>query len=309
MVDFGGGTEMPERIAPHSVVVGVDGSPSSSVAVRWAVSEAVIRHAGLTVVHIVPSMPVAASTLAWPVGQLPEEVLEIQESDGRRIVAEAVKLAEESVSAAVRPVINGELFFGGIVPTFADLSKDAALTVVGCRGRTGHRRRQLGSVSNGLIHHGHGPVAVVHGEQPPTSESALLPVLVGIDGSRASELATEIAFDEASLRTVDLVALHVWCDADVPSVRSLETSAQRSGAEQVLSERLAGWHERYPEVVVHRLVKSDHPAQQLLDESARAQLVVVGSHGRGGFAGMLLGSVSTAVAEAARVPVIVARHR
>ncbi|MDH6193987.1 nucleotide-binding universal stress UspA family protein [Mycobacterium frederiksbergense] len=300
---------MSRRITPHGVVVGVDGSPSSSAAVRWAVGEAVSRHVGLTVVHIVPPMPVATSTLGWPVGQLPDEILEIQESDGRRIVADAVELAGEGLSVDARPEINGEFIFGGIVPTLADLSKDAALTVVGCRGRTARHRRLLGSISTGLIHHGHGPIAVVHDEAPPLSGSAHLPVLLGIDGSRASELATEIAFDEASRRAVDLVALHVWSDTDVPLARSLEASALQSGAEEVLSERLGGWHERYPEVVVHRLVKYDHPAQQLLDESERAQLIVVGSHGRGGFAGMLLGSVGTAVAEAARVPVIVARHR
>jgi nucleotide-binding universal stress UspA family protein len=88
---------------------------------------------------------------------------------------------------------------------------------------------------------------------------------------------------------------------------SIEWSALQTHAEEILSERLAGWQERYPDVTVHRAVVYDRPAAHLLDRSERAQLVVVGSHGRGGFAGMLLGSVSTAVAQAARAPVIVAR--
>jgi nucleotide-binding universal stress UspA family protein len=90
---------------------------------------------------------------------------------------------------------------------------------------------------------------------------------------------------------------------------SLEWSAQQSIASKDLSERLAGWRERYPDVTVHPRVVWDDPAGHLLDEAKSAQLLVVGSHGRGGFAGMVLGSVSTAVAHAARIPVIVARQR
>ena len=105
------------------------------------------------------------------------------------------------------------------------------------------------------------------------------------------------------------MALHVWSDADMSSLPSFETSAQLQVAGENLAERLAGWQEKYPDVTVHRIVRYDRPAQQLLDESVRAQLVVVGSRGRGGFAGMLLGSVSAVVTQETGVPVIVARPR
>jgi len=133
-------------------------------------------------------------------------------------------------------------------------------------------------------------------------------VLVGIDGSPASELATAIAFDEASWRGVDLVALHTWSDAEVSEVSSPEWSAQQAAAEEPLAERITGWQDRYPDVSVEGVVVWDQPARRLLDQSESTQLVVVGSHGRGGFAGMLLGSVSTAVVHGARIPVIVARQ-
>ena len=300
---------MSERRPHHGVVVGTDGSPSSMMAVRWAAREATMRHVPLTVVHVAASLPVVASALDWPAGQIPEEVLEIKESQGRRAIVDAIKVVEDSVADSHRPELNSELFLGGIVPTLVDLSKEAKMVVVGCHGRAGRHRRLLGSVSTGLIHHAHCPVAVIHDETPSLPQWAQRPVLVGIDGSRASELATEIAFDEASWRGVDLVALHVWSDADMSTVFGMEASALQAAAEKTLAEALAGWQERYPEVTVHRLVEFKHPAHHLFEYSQRAQLLVVGSHGRGGFAGMMLGSVSSAVAQEARVPVIVARQR
>jgi nucleotide-binding universal stress UspA family protein len=88
----------------------------------------------------------------------------------------------------------------------------------------------------------------------------------------------------------------------------MDTAFLRADAEETLAERLAGWRDRYPDVSVRRVVTPDLPARHLLEEAESAQLVVVGSHGRGGFAGMLLGSVSSAVVHAARIPVIVARR-
>ncbi len=180
------------------------------------------------------------------------------------------------------------------------------MMVVGCRGQDALQRTLLGSVSTGLVHHAHCPVAVIHDEAPILLGPSRLPVLVGIDGSPVSELATAIAFDEASFRGVDLVALHARSDLD--NSLSMEWSPLQSRAAEILAERLAGWQERYPDLTVHRRVVFDRPARHLLDESESAQLVVVGSHGRGGFAGMLLGSVSTAVVHAARIPVIIARQ-
>lgn len=297
---------MSNRISHHGVIVGTDGSPWSQVAVKWAAREAMMRHVRLTVVHVVAPLPVVASALAWTAGRVPEEVLEIQENDGRRIIADAITLVKDSVGSD-RPEIDSEMLFGRYVPALADLSKEAQLMVVGCRGRTG-QHRLLGPVSTGLIHHAHCPVAVIHDEEASSPQATRLPVVVGIDGSRASELATEIAFDEASRRGVDLVALHVWSDADISNAYGIDSGVVQSAAENTLAKSLAGWQERYPEVAVQRVVEFEGPVRHLLEQAEKAQLVIVGSHRRGGVAAMVLGSVSTAVVQEARVPVIVARQ-
>ena len=199
------------------------------------------------------------------------------------------------------------MYYSATVPTLVDLSKGAEMIVVGSRGH-GALGSLLGSVSAGLVQHAHCPVAVIHDEDPLMPHPAQAPVLVGIDGSPASELATAIAFDEASRRHVDLVALHAWSDAGALDFPGMDWSTMKSSEDEVLAERLAGWQEHYPDVSVYRLVVCGHPARQLIEHSEEAQLAVVGSRGLGGFAGMLLGSVSAAVVQSARMPVIVARQ-
>jgi nucleotide-binding universal stress UspA family protein len=203
--------------------------------------------------------------------------------------------------------VDTELVTAGVVPALVDLSKEAEMMVVGARGLSAISRRLVGSVSSGLVHHAHCPVAVIHDEDPLMPTPAMAPVVVGIDGSPASEAATAIAIDEASRRGVELVAVHAWSDYGAYALPGVTWSDMQKDAEEILAERLAGWQERYPDVTVRRVVVPDRPAHQLLEQSESAQLTVVGSHGRGGFAGMLLGSVSAAVAESARMPVIVAR--
>nr|WP_090343081.1 universal stress protein [Mycolicibacterium malmesburyense]CRL73848.1 universal stress protein UspA-like protein [Mycolicibacterium malmesburyense] len=287
----------------HGILVAVDGSPAARVAVDWAAREAALHQVPLKIVHVVESPTVRM----WPEVPVPAGITDHLQKKGSESLSAAAETAEKAADSD-DIVITTELLTGGVVPTLIDLSKEARMIVVGCRGLGSIGRRLLGSVSWGLLHHAKCPVAVIHDEDPlmpgPVSEA---PVVVGIDGSPASEAATAIAFDEASRRRVELVAVHAWSDASVYELPGVEVTALRREAEEALGERLAGWQEQYPDVQIRRVLAMDRPTHQLLEQSDRAQLTVLGSHGRGGFAGMLLGSVSSAVAESARMPVLVVR--
>jgi nucleotide-binding universal stress UspA family protein len=286
----------------YGIVVGVDGSPASNFAVCWAARDAAMRHIPLMLVHLLhPFVP------AWPAMPLVDDAVVWREDDGRRVLAEAVKIAEDATKTYRRIKISSGLGHSPPVPTLAEMSEEAEMVVVGSNWQGAVARAVLGSVSSGVVRRASCPVAVIHDEDPLMPHPLQAPVLVGIDGSPASELATAVAFDEASRRGVELKALHAWSDSEVLQLSGVDWLALQSEADRSLAERLAGWQERYPDVRVHRLVVRDRPARELIDESESAQLVVVGSHGRGGLSGILLGSVSNAVVHSARMPVIVAR--
>ncbi len=178
----------------NGIVVGVDGSAPSKVAVDWAAREASMRDLPLTIIYVAPS-PLVSPDVPEP-ADLDERVKE----HGREVLRDARTTAEEATKGSDPIRIDTEVVEAAILPTLINWSKEADMVVVGCRGLGAIGRRLLGSVSSGLVHHAHCPVAVIHDEDPMMSEPAKAPVAVGIDGSPASERATAIAFEEASRR-------------------------------------------------------------------------------------------------------------
>ncbi|MCG7593010.1 universal stress protein [Mycobacterium sp. PSTR-4-N] len=278
---------MSARPSSRGVLVGVDGSASATAALRWAVAEARVRATTLCVVHV------AADT---------DDVLD-----------EAVAIATtDTVDEA--PHVTGVRLAGSPAGVLARQSQDAEMVVVGRHGDATRLHRLLGSVTTGVLHHAHCPVAVVHADPTPTGASIHTnrqPVLVGVDGSRWSAAAVEVAFAEASARGVGVLALYVCDEAEQTPEARRRSSFWIEEGQEILAQALAPLRQRHPTVPVHTLIRFEDPARQLLTQGERAQLIVVGSHGRGAVAGLLLGSVSTAVASEMRNPVIVVRcgHR
>jgi nucleotide-binding universal stress UspA family protein len=284
------------------VLVCVDGSAASDAAVAWGTREAIMRRLPITLFHAVSPVIVG-----WPVGQLYADMPDWQKDDAQRVIDQSRKALSASLGESAPPEIHTEMVYSSAVPALINASREAWIIVAGSQGLGALGRLLLGSVTTGLIHHAHCPVAVIHPDERAAPDSSAA-VLLGIDGSPASEAATALAFDEASRRGVELRAVHVWSDVGVFPVLGMDWRDREREGQEILAERLAGWQERYPDVRVERLLFCDKPSQWLLKQAEHAQLVVVGSHGRGGFPGMLLGSVSSAVVQAARVPVIVVRN-
>lgn len=286
------------------VVVGVDGSDSGVLAVRWAAEEAARRGTVLRLVHVceVPT--------GYPAGIVDRRVLgDALEAQGRDWVTQAREVAQRAV-AGLGPEVVVEK--GSVVPTLLKESRGAALLVLGSRGLGGFTGLLVGSTSVELVGRAHCPVVVVRGRHAGEMPSAEGPVVVGVDGTPVGEAAIEVAFEVASLHGADLVAVHAWTDlvletAFAGSATALDFAPLEQKAEETLAERLAGWQEKYPDVRVTREVVRDRPTHALLKHAEHARLVVVGSRGRGGFTGLLLGSTSQHLVHHAPCPVAVVR--
>ncbi|GAB37149.1 universal stress protein [Gordonia otitidis] len=285
----------------NAILVGVDGSEAATAAVRWAAKEAQLEHLDLKLVGVYD-----ASTSDYAPGLIiPQDVIDAIRQDATDAVHSAASVAKEVASDVT---VHTSIVDGDAARVLLELGKDASMIVVGTRKLGSVRGLFLGSVSITVAAHHHGRVVVIDGEGNVDG-----PVVVGIDDSPVSDAAVKEAFRQASLRNVPLVAVHTWTPLDVDALHGYgidpdEVSRMSQDAVEALAERLAGFASDYPDVTIERKVIPEDPAKAVLDAAGdKAALIVVGSRGRGGFKGLLLGSTSQKVLREADAPVMVVR--
>lgn len=284
----------------NTILVGVDGSEASNNAVRWAAQAARLEGADLKLIGVYD-----ASTSNYAPGLIiPQDVIEAIRQDASDAVHAAAAIASE---AAPGVTLHTSISDGDPARVLLELGKESTATVLGTRGLGSVKGLFLGSVSSSVASHTHGRSVIVAG--PGTADG---PVVVGVDESPVSDVAVAEAFRQASLRGVPLVAVHTWTPLDADALHGYgiepeEVARMSQEAVEALGERLAGYSSDYPDVKIERLVLPEEPAKAVLDAAENASLIVVGSRGRGGFKGLLLGSTSQKILRQAHCPVMVVR--
>jgi nucleotide-binding universal stress UspA family protein len=282
-----------------TIVVGVDGSPSSARAVAWAVTQAAAEHRAITLVHALHAVtPTSMDAATVP----PQEAQEAVRATGHQVLAQARAEAERrSPGLEVHEVLRSE----DPRELLLELSREAALVVLGSRGRGKLRSLLLGSVGVALVRHAHCPVVVHRPSHPGTVRHG---VLVGADGSEESRVVLEFAYREASLLDLPLTVLHCAWDMNTGTGTGYTMAEPIIDVETErlqLAESMAGMAEKYPEVRVSTEMVRNLPHEALVRMSERMNLTVVGAHQAGRLAQLMLGSVSVAVVEHAKSPVAV----
>jgi len=278
------------------IVVGTDDSAGARRAVAWALDEAVHLDAPVCLIR----------ALEWPGAATPLVPL----ADGWPDV-QARQGAQRSLDSAVvsagteRPdvAVSGELESGQAADVLRERSARARMVVLGDRGRGVMREMLVGSTTTAVVTHASSPVVVVRGEDRPG------PVVAGVDGSDYSMLALDFALRQADATGHRLRVITAWAPPPADGQqRGADPEELTTATRRALHERLAAPRARYPDVEVEEGFVYDRPVNALLDASDRARLVVVGSRGHGGFAGLLLGSVSRQLMHHAGCPVAVVRR-
>ncbi|WP_410585794.1 universal stress protein [Amycolatopsis sp. lyj-108] len=288
-----------------SIVAGIDGSRSARTAALWAADEATKRGLPLRLVHVF-TIPVVKMP-----GVVPsfDGVREGFESRGRAWILEA----KEAVHARHEDLVV-ETAVREWHPAAALIQESARATavVLGSRGLGGFTGMLVGSTAVALAHHGHCPIVVARGRRPDDTAPEAGPVVVGTDGSPISEAALGFAFDEAKLWNARLTVVRTWSElvdhgAIRPQFLAVDPAEIEAADRKSTEEQVAPWREKCPDVPVEIVVRKGRPVRALLEIGAGARLLVVGSRGRGGFEGMLLGSTSQALIAHAECPVAVIR--
>jgi nucleotide-binding universal stress UspA family protein len=287
------------------VVVGVDGTEGSIEALRWAAHEAARRRCPLHVITCA-ELPVAVEAGLVGTGVVDEATVSGMVADRRAVNERAVQLAR---TFGLALAVSGEVVVGSAGYAITGSTEPDDIVVVGATSHPGRLTDVLGSVATMVAHRARGPVVVVHGTE--RRDAAIARILVGVDGSPGSDAALEWAVEEAFRCSAELTLVHGWTypyvglrtgiseprnEMRLDAMRTLEASAK-------LAKDLA------PSLRCHPIVCEQGPAAAILASAREADLVVVGSRGLGGFASLVMGSVSRTVLQHSPVPVVVVPSR
>ena len=302
-------TEQPAEISSAGapgILLAMDGSESATDALRWAAAEAALRQQPLVIVNVY------SPRIGGYPGDASGALLEVLRTSSAEVLTDAVAAVKAhqpdlTVTALTRT--------GGVIPLLIEEARGKELAVVGSRGLGGFTGLLLGSVGMGLASHAPCPVAVIRGTAPLPSVGSPAPVVVGVDGSHDADRALLAAFREARLRRCPLRVVHAWQDPTTDiyttddnhrvKLEEFDESAWRSYAATTLDAGLAPTLATFPDVEVEQVVDWRRPTIALQDLAKGAQLLVVGSRGRGAFKGLVMGSTSRVMIQHAPCPVLV----
>lgn len=247
------------------VVVGIDGSPAAEVAIRWAAIEAAALRSPLQLVYAMTSDGLPATA--------------------GDIVYKAVAQAR---GLAPGIVIDSRIERGSPSEALVKASGRAAVVVIGSRGLGLMVGALVGSTGLDLAANAHCPVVVV---RPDLGALAGIRVVIGYDGSPAGDTALKFGLDYARRHNLAV---------RVVAAQPIGTELHRITEDEL--REVVHAHGGHDAELIHI---TGHPAEHILRLSADAALIVLGARGRGGFAGMLIGSVSQTVLHHADAPVAV----
>jgi nucleotide-binding universal stress UspA family protein len=280
------------------VVVGIDGSDSAIQAAVWAVGEARSRQAQLRLVYAFSGVRPATALRQFGDVVLPE--IGVLRAAAETVLDEA---AARLAIVAQGVEISTHADDGDAAAVLVDEARDAATVVLGSRHLGALGSVLLGSVATNVSAHAECPIVVVRGPATPREEGSA--VVVGVQADENSAAAINYAFDYASRNGVRLHAVLCWHPDRLAQMSWRPEQPVPPQAQAWLSEALAGWQEKFPDVEVHAAVTREHPIEGLVAASNGQCLLVVGSHNRGALVGTLLGSVSQGVLHHATCPVAI----
>lgn len=293
---------------PQGIVVGYDDSPDSRAALEWGAATARLWQTTLTVMHVV-DLAAAPIEPAYDFDRLPQSLGEV----GREMLAAGVARAQQ-----LMPEPSQVVGLAAVGPPAGELvraSKDADLVVTGSRGRGPLPAGLLGSVSYAVAAHAACPAVVVRAGHP-VQPGPHHPVVVGVDGSLAAEKALDVAAEMAAMSGATLRVVHVAHSSLSPDAQAYvessmagneRTKTVRAQAEAMVRRAARRVRAAYGHVPLETEVLYGNPGHVLGPLGTHAGLIVVGTRGHGGFAGLLLGSVSHRIIHDAPCPVMVVR--